>query len=303
MVNIVTLQKSLVQILMKFNGVEPKKVEIEPGTVMNFWAPAKQKNEETQKPNVVLVHGFGVDGILTWMFQVLALKSHYSVYVPDLLFFGDSATAAGNRSPRFQAECLATGLRKLGVERCVVVGLSYGGMIGFKMAELYPDLVESMVVSGSVEALTESLSNRRLKRLGFRRWSECLMPTTVEGVKEMFRVGTHWLPPWIPNWIFKDYLEVMFSHRKEREELLEALVIRDEDFTPYHYHQRIYLLWGDGDKLFDLEVAHNLKEQLGEKAKLQYIEKAGHLAQSERPCVYNAHLKQILASLTTDKQL
>ena len=29
----------------------------------------------------------------------------------------------------------------------------------------------------------------------------------------------------------------MFSHRKEREELLEALVIRDEDFTPYHYHQ------------------------------------------------------------------
>ena len=99
------------------------------------------------------------------------------------------------------------------MERCVVVGLSYGGMIGFKMAELYPDLVESMVVSGSVEALTESLSNRRLKRLGFRRWSECLMPTTVEGVKEMFRVGTHWLPPWIPNWIFKDYLEVGFASR------------------------------------------------------------------------------------------
>ncbi|KAL6347848.1 hypothetical protein AAG906_037577 [Vitis piasezkii] len=281
MVNIVTLQKSLVQILMKFNGVEPKKVEIEPGTVMNFWAPAKQKNEETQKPNVVLVHGFGVDGILTWMFQVLALKSHYSIY----------------------AECLETGLRKLGVERCVVVGLSYGGMIGFKMAELYPDLVESMVVSGSVEALTESLSNRRLKRLGFRRWSECLMPTTVEGVKDMFRVGTHWLPPWIPNWIFKDYLEVMFSHRKEREELLEALVIRDEDFTPYHYHQRMYLLWGDGDKIFDLEVAHNLKEQLGDKAKLQYIEKAGHLSQLERPCAYNTHLKRILASLTAYEQL
>ena len=29
----------------------------------------------------------------------------------------------------------------------------------------------------------------------------------------------------------------MFSHRKEREELLEALSVRDDDFTPYHYHQ------------------------------------------------------------------
>ncbi|KAL6348518.1 hypothetical protein AAG906_013138 [Vitis piasezkii] len=78
MVNIITLQKSLLQTLMKFNGVEPKKVEIKPGTVMNFWAPAKPKTEETQKPNVVLVHGFGLEGILTWMFQVLALKSHCS---------------------------------------------------------------------------------------------------------------------------------------------------------------------------------------------------------------------------------
>ena len=198
---------------MKFNGTEPKKVEIEPGTVMNFWVAAKSKNEEeeTQKPNVVLVHPFGLDGILNWTFQVLALKSRYSVYVPDLLFFGDSATAAGKRSPEFQAECLATGLRKLGVEKCVVVGLSYGGMVGFQMAKMYPDLVAAMVVSGSVEALTESISRRSLERLGFRRWSEVLMPTTVEGLKDMFRVGTHWFPSWIPNWIFKDYLEVRFA--------------------------------------------------------------------------------------------
>ena len=94
------------------------------------------------------------------------------------------------------------------MERCVVVGLSYGGMIGFKMAELYPDLVESMVVSGSVEALTESLSSTRLKGLGQKRWSDFLLPTTAEGVKELFRVATHWLPPWIPNRIFKDYFEV-----------------------------------------------------------------------------------------------
>jgi len=39
---------------------------------------------------------------------------------------------------------------------------------------------------------------------------------------------------------------------------------------------------------------------LGNRATLQYIEKAGHLAQMERPCVYNKRLKEILATLVED---
>lgn len=42
--------------------------------------------------------------------------------------------------------------------------------------------------------------------------------------------------------------------------------------------------------------------RLGEKAKLECIEKAGHLTLLERPWVYNAHLMQILASLATDQR-
>jgi hypothetical protein len=38
-------------------------------------------------------------------------------------------------------------LRKLGVENCTLVGLSYGRIVGFKMAEMFPDLVVSFVTN------------------------------------------------------------------------------------------------------------------------------------------------------------
>ncbi|KAL9663621.1 hypothetical protein QQ045_019012 [Rhodiola kirilowii] len=71
--------------------------------------------------------------------KVASLTKNYSLYIPDLLFFGASMTDSPDRSPEIQAECLAAGLRKLGLESCTVVGFSHGGMVAFKMAEMYPD--------------------------------------------------------------------------------------------------------------------------------------------------------------------
>jgi pimeloyl-ACP methyl ester carboxylesterase len=209
MVNIFAVYKPLLRGLMSLAGVKPQMVEIEPGTAMHFWVGndvAKNKQTET-KSAVVFLHGFAADGIITWQFQVLALARNYRVYVPDLLFFGGSLTDKSDRSPEFQAECLAKGLRKLGVERCTLVGFSYGGMVGFKMAQMFPELVESMVVTGSVMALTESVSCAALERIGFNSWSEFLLPNSAKGVELLYEIATYKLPK-IPNFLYKNYLEV-----------------------------------------------------------------------------------------------
>lgn len=136
-----------------------------------------------------------------------ALSKRYSVYVPDLLFFGDSITDKSDRSPTFQAECLAAGLRKLGVDKCTVVGFSYGGMVAFKLAELWPELVEAMVVSGSILAMTDSISGETLQRLGFGSSSELLLPTSVKGLKALLSVAAH-KKLWFPDRLHKDFLQV-----------------------------------------------------------------------------------------------
>ncbi|XP_041009331.1 epoxide hydrolase 3-like [Juglans microcarpa x Juglans regia] len=311
MVNLVSAQRPLLHGLMKMAGVKPYTLEIETGTVMNFWVPLetlktpkKGQNPEPpakpSKPVVVLIHGFAAEGIVTWQFQVGALTKKYSVYVPDLLFFGGSITDKTDRSPDFQAECLATGLRKLGVERCILVGFSYGGMVAFKMAERHPDLVQAVVASGSVVAMTDTINETMLKSMGFSSSSELLLPTSVKGMKALLSVAAH-KKLWFPDRLHKDFLEVMFNNRKERGELLEALLICNKDATVPHFPQMIHLLWGEFDRIFDMAIAQSMKEQLGENASFQVIKKAGHLVHLERPCVYNRYLKRFLASFHADK--
>lgn len=313
MVNLVAAQKPLMHGLMKMAGIRPYTVEIESGTTMNFWVPSetitkpKKKEEKpkiTAKPNkpvVVLVHGFASEGIVTWQFQVGALTKKYAVYVPDLLFFGGSTTDKTERSPRFQAECLAIALRKLGVEKCIVVGFSYGGMVAFKMAEMYPELVQALVISGSILAMTDSISVSSLQELGFSSSSELLLPNSVKGLKALLSVAAH-KKLWFPDRLHKDFLEVMFTNRKERGELLDGLVISNKDVNIPNFTQRIHLLWGENDQIFKLELAQNMKEQLGEGTTFEGIKKAGHLVHLERPCVYNRCLKKFIASFLASNE-
>lgn len=204
---------------MKLAGLTPVTLEIEPGTIMNIWIPketiikvdGKNQYVPPMKPVVVLVHCFAMDGIFVWFSQVLALTRKYSVYVPDLLFFGGSTTNRTERSVSFQAEFLAKGMEILRVDKMTLVGSSYGGMVGFETAKLYPNLVQSMVVSAAVVELTDSLSGESLKQLGVSSWSELLLPETMEGFKRMLTGGAHKLP-WIPGFIYNGIFEVYIFH-------------------------------------------------------------------------------------------
>ncbi|CAL9755258.1 unnamed protein product [Musa acuminata subsp. burmannicoides] len=308
MVNWVEAQKPLLHWLARRAGLRRQTVELEPGTVISFWVPkanvttkkkscvcnSRKEEKKKNKPAVVLVHGFATDGIVTWQFQVGSLADRYDVYVPDLFFFGGSATNFPDRSPEFQADCLAAALGRLGVQQCTVVGFSYGGVVSFKMAERWPDLVRYLVVSGSTFAMTDSLSSATHKRLGVSSSAELLLPESVEGLKALLSAATY-KKLWLPDCFHKDFLEVMFTNRKERAEMLEALVISSQEASVPHLQQeRILLLWGENDKIFNLEHAKNIKEQLGEKATLKIIKKAGHLVHLERPCIYNRCLKEFL---------
>ncbi|KAF8657620.1 hypothetical protein HU200_059768 [Digitaria exilis] len=315
MVNWVQVTKQqLVHRLGKMAGLRCRAVTVDDaGTVMSIWAPkdklpptatessVKMKKEErryssnSSRLSVVLFHGFAGDGIFTWVLQVVALAKHYDVYVPDLLFFGGSTSypASTDRSPAFQAECVAAALRRLGVKRCAVVGFSYGGFVAFRMAEAHPGLVASVVATGSLVDMPRSTGDAILRRLGAVSLAELLLPHDVAGLRSLFAAGTHrkW---WFPDTILKDYLELMIFNRKQRTELLEGMVTSDEDASAPSFRQDILLLWGENDSIFPMELASKLKEQLGAKATLRSISMAGHLVMLERPRVFNRRLREFL---------
>lgn len=116
--------------LLKLARLCPQTIEIKPRTIINIWVPIEITNdtsEQRKKPTIMFIHDFGLDGILTRHFQALALAKDYPIYVSNLVFFGGSITDKTDKSVKFQAKCMAKGLRKLGVEKCTLVCLIYGG--------------------------------------------------------------------------------------------------------------------------------------------------------------------------------
>ncbi|KAK4284722.1 hypothetical protein QN277_001511 [Acacia crassicarpa] len=246
-ISIIVMFRALLRMVMKMVGMRPQKVEIDQqGTVINFWVPSKPQNK---KLAVVFLHGFAADGILTWQFQVMALARKYAVYVPDLVFFGESTTERPERSPEFQAECVAEGLKKLGVvEKWRVVGFSYGGIVGFKMAEMYSDMVVSVVVSGSTTELMESFSRPTLQKLGgFSSWSQLLLPRTADGVRVLLDVGIYKRIPY-PIFFLREFLEEFICvNRRKKDELLAAVVKNIDSAIPKYPQVRAWVTENTSD--------------------------------------------------------
>lgn len=128
---------------MHFYGMEPWLVELEKGTVIHVWLPARPsgfflcgtdaRKKRPKQPSILLLHGFGGSAIFQWLHQVPALLgAGYAVYMPDLVFFGGSFSSDRRRSLDFQALCMARLMETLGVAKYTVNGISYGGLVAYK---------------------------------------------------------------------------------------------------------------------------------------------------------------------------
>lgn len=195
-------------------GLRPELIEIDNDTTMHCWTPTPPIAEAgvwsvpNTKPALLFLQGFGPNALLCWENQVAAFAKEYNVYVPDLLFFGESVTESKQRSETFQAECVGKMLQMLGVQNEVdVVGTSYGGMVAFRMAELYPEFVNKVVFSSSGVCMAPDNDAPLLKKHGFSHISQILVPSTVAEVRAGIQSAT-FKAPWFPDFILRDVLKV-----------------------------------------------------------------------------------------------
>ncbi|XP_021681682.2 uncharacterized protein LOC110665744 [Hevea brasiliensis] len=130
---------------------------------MHFWVT---KHRQINRPNLVLIHGYGGVSRLQFLHQARPLSKVFNLCMPDLLFFGDSHTKRTCRSDILQAKCVREGLKKLGIEKYNLVGLSYGRYVAYRMAENYGEEVEKVVILSCWICYTEEQRKEFLKKLG-----------------------------------------------------------------------------------------------------------------------------------------
>jgi pimeloyl-ACP methyl ester carboxylesterase len=96
-------------------------------------------------PPVLLLHGWGAQGA-SLQPLVTHLAQRFRTVTPDLPGFGGSALPPDDWGVEHYADWTVALLAKLGIDRAVLLGHSFGGRIGIWLAATRPELVERLVL-------------------------------------------------------------------------------------------------------------------------------------------------------------
>ncbi len=113
-------------------------------------------------PPVLLIHGSGpgVTAFANWRLVIPRLSESHRVVAPDMIGFGyTEAGPVGFDLDRWVGQCLDL-LDHLGLDRVAVIGNSYGGAVGLRLAIEHPERVDRLVLMGAAAtpfAITDGL--------------------------------------------------------------------------------------------------------------------------------------------------
>ncbi|KAL7199819.1 hypothetical protein ACSBR2_022010 [Camellia fascicularis] len=294
-----------------YTGLRSVTADLGDSTVIHCWVP---KIHNPTKPTLLLIHGFGANAMWQYSDLLRHFVPRYNVYVPDLLFFGRSSTGRPERDEAFQARCLMRLMEAHGAvsvaekKKMSLVGISYGGFVGYSMAVQFPEAVERIVLCCTGVCLEEKdVESGLFKVADLDEAASILMPQTVDKLRELMKLSYVKPPRGVPSYILSDFIQVMCTdHLKEKRELIEE-ILKDRKLSNIpKINQRTLIIWGEQDQIFPLELGHRLKSHVGENAELVIIKNGGHAVNLERPKEFTKHLKTFLLgsflSSPTDKE-
>ncbi|KAH0969746.1 hypothetical protein GBA52_028342 [Prunus armeniaca] len=205
------------------SGLSQQTLQLDNETTLHFWGPNPKFSQATQKkPSLVLIHGFGPVAISS--------PPRFNVYVPDLVFFGDSTTTSAERSEVFQAASVAKLMEKAGVERFSVIGTSYGGFVAYHVARMWPERVEKVVIASSGVNMRRGDNEKLLRRAKLEKIEHLMLPATAVQLQTLIGLAMSRRVDVIPRFLLNDFVQKLYSDkRKEKMELLKGLTLGRDD--------------------------------------------------------------------------
>ena len=265
-----------------------------PGQITRINGLAVHHVEQGMGPPVVLIHGYAAS-TFSYRETIPALAPRFHVLAVDLPGFGYS-----DRSPRHdlaldsQVRVLRRWMQDRRLGPALVVGHSLGGAIAMRLAVAHPELVERLVLVGSIrpDALRGAAAARPLLRLlrpGVRIGVVAGTATTRPTMRRLVYDGAHLTRA------------VLAGYRRPRRvqgsvaaiERMLRHTAQDRPLSATAVSQPTLLLWGDHDRTVPLSTGERLLEEIPD-AQLVVIRRAGHLVLEERPAEANAALLQWL---------
>jgi pimeloyl-ACP methyl ester carboxylesterase len=235
---------------------------------------------------VVMVHGY-LGGSAQWSDLQAALADRFSIVALDLPGFGRASRHAAPATIGGFAEHVIADLDARGIERCVLVGHSMGGMIAQEVARRIPQRLDRLVLYGTgplgsmperFEQLDVSLD--RLRQDGVARTAR--------------RIAATWLLRGEAHPGFEALSEIGAQADGEAARVaLNAMATWDGRASLSLLTMPSLIIWGDEDRSYRWRQVEYLWTHLP-AASLAVIPGASHAAHVEKPELFRMILEDFL---------
>ncbi|KAI3882824.1 hypothetical protein MKX03_016620 [Papaver bracteatum] len=155
-------------------------IKIDSETTIHLWKPNAKTNN---KPALILIHGFGANSLWQW-------------------------PTSSDRTEIFQEDCLAKVMECLGVDKYSIIGTSYGGFVGYRMASLWPNRVERIVIASSAVNMRLKDNEDLIKKSGVEKIEDLLIPVRASEMRTLLRFAVHKRLHFLPDFLLNDIINV-----------------------------------------------------------------------------------------------
>ena len=246
-----------------------------------------QEAGEAGAPPMILIHGFAASN-LVWSKVFLELAAAgFRVIAPDLPGYGYSDKPRNlEYTIASQAKLVFSLIRRLGIDRAVLVGSSYGAAIAATIALDHPTLVEKLVLVGAVT------NNKPTRYLLMRLFSspiigDILSPLVV-GSRRLLRLRMKRVydkHSWVLDERRVDARHLPLATRGAHRAVIRTVRRWDAERVSRDAHlltQPTLLLWGDTDREVPLRDGEHLNREIPH-SQLVVFRDCGHLPHEEYP--------------------
>lgn len=244
---------------------------------------------------VLLVHAFPLNRRM-WERQAAALvDAGYRVIAPDLRGFGESEPPPAGYPLAQLADDLTALLDTLGIARVVLVGLSMGGYIAFRLLEHAPERVSALVLADTragADSEQAAATRRERAALAERAGVAAVVPALLPGMVAGGRLEA------ADPALVEHIRALMLAASPAGLAAAQRAMAARPDSTPLlsHIACPTLVICGAEDTLTPPAEARLLAERIP-NARLVVLDGAGHLANLERPAAFNAALLDFLKGL------
>ena len=252
----------------------------------------KLENKETNAIPVVLVHGFSVPSYI-WdpTFKLLSDNGYFVISL-DLYGRGFSENVDEIYTDELFANQVIELLQKLNIDSAKFLGLSNGGRVISKIADINPSIVEELIyVASSGFKYVEELNDKSVSEIEVSNFIKNNYPTISEGQLLDFKYPekhSGWDIKYEELLKYKGFAKALISTRKNHYTMDSIHIkIQNSDIP-------VSTIWGDSDQVVLYKDFEKRIDSILPKRKEFFILDSGHLPHMENPNEFNKILLSIL---------